>query len=88
MVVTNFGAAGFSDFRLSEKTTVYYHFGGLPEATEKGAEAAGDNSKEWAPSPPREEIMCIFLPETLRFNFVYTQKPPPTPTHESFLLRT
>ncbi|VDK42666.1 unnamed protein product [Taenia asiatica] len=30
MVVTNFGAAGFSDFRLSEKTTVYYYFTGLP----------------------------------------------------------
>nr|VZI33694.1 unnamed protein product [Spirometra erinaceieuropaei] len=33
MVVTNFGYAGFSDFRLSEKTTVYYHFAGLPSTS-------------------------------------------------------
>ncbi|VDD80269.1 unnamed protein product [Mesocestoides corti] len=42
MVVTNFSGAGFSDFRLSEKTTVYYHFGGLPTGENNKSHASGD----------------------------------------------
>ena len=38
MVMTNFGAAGFSDFRLSEKTTVYYHFAGLPDTPQNSGD--------------------------------------------------
>ncbi|VDO04162.1 unnamed protein product [Rodentolepis nana] len=50
-VVTNLGAAGFSDFRLSEKTTVYYHFSGLQESqtdisTETTAEGVSTGPKE------------------------------------------
>ncbi|VDL19351.1 unnamed protein product [Hymenolepis diminuta] len=42
-VVTNLGAAGFSDFRLSEKTTIYYYFAGLQEPqTDTLTEAAGE----------------------------------------------
>lgn len=44
MVVTNFGAAGFSDFRLSEKTTVYYYFMGLPTSPQSSGDA---EVKEW-----------------------------------------
>ena len=46
MVVTNFGAAGFSDFRLSEKTTVYYHFTGLPNSPQNAGDAAEPPSAE------------------------------------------
>nr|VZI33695.1 unnamed protein product [Spirometra erinaceieuropaei] len=53
MVVTNFGYAGFSDFRLSEKTTVYYHFAGLPSTSAPDSTTPAESPLP--PPPPSSE---------------------------------